>query len=117
METPVTETALPSLSLHPTLPSLPPVFLLLLCWIHRGMEARARGLYLPDVDMQGLRLGDPGGEVFWLEDLEQSGGLWRKGVLWKEDHTTDLGKKPQSFSEGLTWLQTTMVWLLLVSKE
>lgn len=81
------------------------------------MEAGARGLHLPDVEMQGLGLGDPGGEVFWLENLEQSGGLWRMGVLWKKDHATDLGKVPQSCSEGLTWLQTTVVWLLLVSKE
>lgn len=40
-----------------------------------------------------------------------------EGVPGKEDHATDLGKAPQSCNEGLTWLQTTVVWLLLVSKE
>lgn len=55
--------------------------------------------------------------MLWLEDLEQSRGLWRRGILGKEDHAIDLGKAPQSCSEGLTWLQTTVVWLLLVSKE
>lgn len=67
--------------------------------------------------MEGLGLGDPGREVFWLDDLEQSEELWRRAVLGKENHATDLGKAPQSCSEGLTWLQTTVVWLLLLSKE
>lgn len=39
------------------------------------------------------------------------------GVPGKEDRATDLGEAPQSCNEGLTWLQTTVVWLLLVTKK
>lgn len=59
---------LPSLSSpilsHPVFPppSLQNTWLL---W-RLGQEA----LHLPDLEMQGLGLGDLGGEVFWLEDLE-----------------------------------------------
>lgn len=56
--------------------------------------------------------------MFWLEDPGQSEGLEEWGVSQgRRIMLTDLGKAPQSYNEGLTWLQTTVVWLLLVSKE
>lgn len=62
--------------------------------------------------------GDSGGEMFWLEDPGQSGGLEEWGVSQgRRIMLTDLGKAPQSYNEGLTCLQTTVVWLLLASKE
>lgn len=64
---------LPSLSspilFHPAF--LPPYFSppsLLNTWLLWRLEQGA--LHLPDLEMQGLGLGDLGGEVFWLEDLE-----------------------------------------------
>lgn len=92
---PLPRSLLPSLSpTTPTHPALPPsLYPSLFAGSTEAMGAGARALHLPDLERQGLGLGDPGGETIWLEDLGQRGD-GTGGCPGEEGSCYRLGRNP-----------------------